>query len=78
MPINFKEFLVYPGFAESQNSHNVLPAATRDANTWLKANPSRVLNVEPITSIDGGGVMGVTTRYLGVRVWYEEHGDTPR
>lgn len=40
------------------------------ANEWLLRTGVRLLNVETLTKISGGGLANFTSSDVGVRVWY--------
>ena len=70
MSIGHEDFLAYPGHNESRRAEAVLLPAEEAANKWLAENPVRVLSVETLSEVEGGGVTSIIVRYKGLRVWY--------
>jgi len=50
-----------------------------EANEWIMRSGVRPLNIETLTKMSGGGMAGLTSSDIGLRVWYlvaTEHGST--
>lgn len=74
MAIEFKDFHVVEPFRRTayDSEANDICRLKDEANKWLATLGNvRVLNVETLKSITGGGYSSVDVKLAGIRVWFE-------